>query len=172
MHLFSNGGSLAYVDICTLFKAQGERFEVKCVVLDSAPGQPGAKEAWEAMSIGFPRGALWYPTAALAGTAIGVAWSVKWLFKAKSMVDETYDALNDLGLIGGNAGRLYVYSMADRLVGSKDVERHMKEAKEQGVLVWGLREEMTPHVQHLLLDGERYWAKVEEFWGVVGRRDV
>lgn len=169
VHLFSNGGSLSLADISHVWKKQKEEvLPVKAMILDSAPGSPGLREAWTAMAIGLPKGMFWYPAAAVLAVASLSFWVGKKL-GLSNLVEETRKDLNDGSVIDLGAKRLYVYSEADRLVGWKDVERHASEARERGVEVVLWKAEGSAHVQHMGKPGDenwtRYWRLPIVAWG-------
>ena len=81
------------------------------------------------------------------------------------MVEKVRDGWNDLGLCGEEVRRGYVYSKGDRLVGWRDVERHVAEARGRGC--WVVKEEFgegSGHVVHAREDPVRYWAFVMKVW--------
>ncbi|CZR68770.1 uncharacterized protein PAC_18669 [Phialocephala subalpina] len=167
VHLFSNGGSLSFVDVCSLYKMDtGRILPVKSVVLDSSPGQPTMAEGWAAMSIGLPKGLMWYPAAAVTIGLLGITAFCKNVFGLETIVEKTRTWLNDWTSVDKHAKRLYIYSENDKLVGWKDVERHAEEARKDGVDVDLLRETETAHVQHAFKDSKRYWQRVKEVWEV------
>ncbi|KAK0120295.1 hypothetical protein ONS95_011701 [Cadophora gregata] len=165
VHLFSNGGALTFTDICTVYKRQtGKILPVQAIILDSAPGKPTIQQSWEALSIGMPRGWMWYPSAAVFAFLLGAGAVGRSVFGVYGLVYKTPGLLDDGTLVDGRAKRLYVFSEGDALVGWRDVEAHVEEFKKKGGEVMVLRERDTPHVQHITLDAERYWENVEELW--------
>ncbi|KAE8445044.1 hypothetical protein EG329_013758 [Mollisiaceae sp. DMI_Dod_QoI] len=169
VHLFSNGGSLGFVDVCSLYKnASGRILPVKAVLLDSSPGQPTLQEGWAAMSLTLPKSLLWYPGAALVLFSLAITAIGKNVFGLETLVDKTRGWLNDWTFVDKSAKRLYIYSEADKLTGWKDVERHAEEARKDSVEVSLLKETETAHVQHAFKDSERYWQRVKELLESVG----
>ncbi|CZS94983.1 uncharacterized protein RAG0_04783 [Rhynchosporium agropyri] len=165
VHLFSNGGALTFTDVCTVYRRQTRKmFPMRALILDSAPGQPTAQQGWAAMSIGLPKGLLWYPSAALIWAVLGASVIGKSVFGISGLVYKTAGLLNDGTLVDRRAKRLYVYSEGDQLVGWTDVERHVEEFREGGGGVKVLKEAESPHVQHMILDAERYWMNVQDLW--------
>lgn len=72
---------------------------------------------------------------------------------------------HDPGVFGVGVRRMYLYSVSDRLVPWRFVNRHMEEAVERGIAVEG---EAIPGGGHCALvrgDADRYWRAVERFWG-------
>lgn len=134
------------------------------MILDSAPGNPTLLEGWAAMRHGLPKGLVWYPTAALIWGALGLMFVYKELFGMKSLIDGMREGFLDFEVVDRDAKRLYVYSAVDELVGAEGVAGEVEKAREKGVLVKVLREDNTPHVQHISLDAERYWKSVEDLW--------
>lgn len=137
---------------------------VQAIVLDSAPGKPSMQESWSALSIGFPKGIMWYPSAAMFASLLGISWIGRKVFGYYGLVYKTPGLMNDGTLVDGRAKRLYVFSEKDALVGWRDVEEHAEEFREAGGEVMVLKEAGTPHVQHMILDAERYWENVQELW--------
>ncbi|KAH7346206.1 hypothetical protein BKA65DRAFT_272860 [Rhexocercosporidium sp. MPI-PUGE-AT-0058] len=169
VHLFSNGGALTFTDVCTVYRqSTGKILPVQALVLDSAPGQPTLQESWTAMSIGLPKGLLWFPSAAVFAALLGIGQIGKSVFGIYGLVYKTAGLLNDRTLVDRKAKRLYVFSEKDRLVGYRDVEKHLEEFRQGGGDVLVLKETETPHVQHMILDGERYWENVQKLWRSTG----
>jgi hypothetical protein len=170
VHLFSNGGSLSLLDTCTIYKQElGKILQIKAIILDSAPGQSTLKEAGAALSVGLPRGLLWYPSAMIMAFLLSVAGFSQFIRGTQSIVEIIYKELNNWELVDRSAARLYIYSESDKLVGWKDVERHAMQAEESHVPVKSLRKLETQHVQHMMQtkDREEYWQQVEELWNQV-----
>ncbi|PVH74113.1 hypothetical protein DL98DRAFT_519512 [Cadophora sp. DSE1049] len=165
VHLFSNGGALTFTDVCTVYKRQtGKVMPVQAIVLDSAPGKPTMQESWSALSIGMPKGLMWFPTAAMFAALLGIGWVGRSVFGYYGLVYKSPGLLNDGTLVDGNSKRLYVFSEKDSLVGFRDVEEHLEEFKKARGEVMVLKETETPHVQHMVLDFERYWENVQKLW--------
>jgi len=165
VHLFSNGGTASFTDICSLYRAHaGHVLHVRAIVFDSCPGRPNLTEAWAAMSIGLPRGLLWYPAAATLLLLLGVIAVGRYGLAIPTFIDRIFPKLNDWTLVDRSAKRLYVYSEADRIVAARDPKAHVELAREAGVEVTVLAESETQHVQALVKDGERYWKAVEQLW--------
>ena len=133
VHLFSNGGALTFTDICTIYKRQtGNVMPVQALILDSAPGTPTMSESWSALSIGFPKGIMWYPSAAMFASLLVIAAIGRQVFGYYGLVYRTPGLLDDGTLVDGKAKRLYVFSEGDRLVGWRDVEGHAEEFRRGG----------------------------------------
>ncbi len=140
----------------------------KVIVFDSCPGRPTVTKAWAAMSIGLPRGFLWYPAAASIFVFLGVIAIGKYGLNIPTFIDRNFPKLNDWTLVDREAKRLYVWSEADRIVGSRDPKEHARLAREEGVQVETLEEMETGHMQAHVKDQERYWAAVASLWkGVI-----
>lgn len=165
VHYFSNGGGVAFFDIATLWKAKfGELLKIKAMIIDSAPGNPTIKEAWAAMRLGVPKGLLWYPAAGVIWIAILVIWVQMRVLGMDSLIDRARKGMLDGGVVDREARRLYVYSVKDEICGWKVIEGEVEKARKEGVVVKTLREEETPHVQHMAMQPESYWGSVEKLW--------
>lgn len=164
VHAFSNGGSLSFADLSLLYKEKlGKSLSIKGVVFDSAPGDPGLKEGWAALSIGLPK-AIWYPMALLVWLLLLSSWSMQNIVGRPNIIRRMRRWLLDPSLISSTAPRLYVYSDTDLLVGASDVERHANDAEAAGVRVLRRKVTNSKHIQHALADPEKYWASVLQLW--------
>jgi hypothetical protein len=72
--------------------------------------------------------------------------------------------LNDPGIFNNVVPRVYLYSKADQMVDWTEVEDHADQAASKGWSVEKVRFEKSPHVGHILEDGERYWGAVMNAW--------
>jgi len=116
------------------------------------------------MSIGLPRGLLWYPSAAAILFLLDVIAISRYGLAIPTFIDKIFPKLNDWNLVDKSARRLYIYSEADQIVAARDPKAHLELAKEAGVEVTVLAESDTQHMQALVKDGERYWKAVEQLW--------
>ncbi|KAE9380882.1 hypothetical protein N431DRAFT_136582 [Stipitochalara longipes BDJ] len=165
VHLCSNGGTLTFTDICDIYrKGTGHVLPAKAIVFDSCPGRPTATEGWAAMSIGLPKGLLWYPIAATMLLLLGVIAIGRYGLGIPTFIDRIFPKLNDWSLVDKNAKRLYIWSEADKIVAARDPREHARLAKEEGVSVETLEEKDLAHMTALVKDGERYWGTVGKFW--------
>lgn len=168
VHLFSNGGTLSFTDICAIYKkGTGHVLPAKAIIFDSCPGRPNLTEGWAAMSIGLPKGFSWYPAAAGLLLLLFVVGIGRYGLGVPTMIDKIFPKLNDWELVDKSAKRHYVWSEADKIVGARDCREHARLAREEGVSVETLEEKDTPHVTAHVKDHERYWGTVEKFWGGV-----
>ena len=79
-------------------------------------------------------------------------------------IERIRQALNEKGLMSGEARRCYVYSMKDSMVGWRDVQAHAQDAESKGFVVRRERFESTEHCAHVRVDdGKRYWTIVSDF---------
>ena len=165
VHLLSNGGTLSFTDISEIYKKEtGHVLSAKAIVFDSCPGRPTATEGWAALSLGLPKGLLWYPAAATVLLLLGVIAIGRNGLGIPTFIDRIFPKLNDWSLVDRSAKRLYVWSEADRIVAARDPREHARLAKEQGVSVQTLEETDLPHMTAIVKDGERYWGAVETLW--------
>ncbi len=116
------------------------------------------------MSLGLPRGILWYPAAASIWLLLSVIAIGRYGLAIPTFIDRIFPKLNDWTLVDKGAKRLYVYSEADTIVDARDPKAHLELAKEAGVDVTVLEEKDTLHMQALVKDEKRYWEAVEKLW--------
>jgi hypothetical protein len=164
-HVISNGGTLGFLDACHVYKEQtGNVLPVKALLMDSSPSETNVVQAFNAFSHQLPKGLLWYPGAVLLWMFLAPLALARAVTGYENILDKNWKFLNDWRLVDKDAKRLYVYSDADKLVGADSVEKHAKDAEAKGIDVSLLKEKDTPHVQHMLLDTERYWKTVSDLW--------
>jgi len=116
------------------------------------------------MSLGLPKGLLWYPAAATILLLLGVIAIGRNGLGIPTFIDRIFPKLNDWSLVDRGAKRLYVWSEADKIVAARDPKEHARLAKEEGVSVATLEETDLAHMTALVKDGERYWGAVENLW--------
>jgi len=168
VHLFSNGGSVSFTDMCHVYRQQtGTILEIKAIILDSAPGIPGLGSQWEGLSIHLPKSFGWYPSAGYLAFVLGATWVGEKLKMKESFANQTRKWLNDKTLVDSSARRQYIYSVMDRLVGWTFVEAHAREAMQRGIEVKLLKKEKSVHVRHAFDDREGYWGLVKKLWDEV-----
>jgi Eukaryotic protein of unknown function (DUF829) len=165
VHLFSNGGTLSFSDISALYKKEtGHLLPTKAIIFDSCPGRPTAAEGWAAMSLGLPKGLLWYPAAATILFLLGVIAIGRYGLGMPTFIDRIFPKLLDGEVVDLGARRLYVWSEADRIVNARDPKEHARLAREKGVKVETLEEKETLHMTAHVKDLERYWRAVAKLW--------
>ena len=76
---------------------------VTAIVFDSCPGRPNMTEAWAAMSIGVPKGILWYPAAASILIFLGVIAIGRYGLNIPMFIDRNFSTLNDWTLVDRGA---------------------------------------------------------------------
>lgn len=194
IHLFSNGGSAQLLSLHHYLQSQSSlrlRFPPHLTIFDSAPGQMSYSPTYLALShvllppasrSPFP---LWlfspstlrrFIISSLLHLWVSLLWTsnfVSRLLRLRflesplgKLAREQNDTTPDKGRAEREKGRMYVYSEEDELVGWRDVEAHMAEARARGVKVRGEKFAGTGHVGHARGGGnaERYWEVVKSFW--------
>ncbi|KAI9371737.1 hypothetical protein BJX61DRAFT_510334 [Aspergillus egyptiacus] len=176
LHIFSHGGCNTALQLA-LSLQMGEtplpldRY-LGGIIFDCCPGDTSFQRAFEAATASLPPRSvlaqaigrsLLYP---LIGVMTGLQQS-GWM----SSVRELRAQLNDPGVFGRTASRLYLYSTADRVVRWEDVEAHWREAEAVfgvGVEGCGMVKRVafpgSPHCALVRDHSERYWGEIEMFW--------
>lgn len=67
-------------------------------------------------------------------------------------------------ILGPQVRKLYLYSVADRMVNSEDVQSHIKAARELGYQVGSVLFKHAQHCALMIEDEPKYWAAIERFW--------
>ncbi|CAG8959230.1 hypothetical protein HYFRA_00012588 [Hymenoscyphus fraxineus] len=167
MHLFSNGGAFTGMLLANGYREKmGKVLPVCGMVLDSSPGRTRHEATIRAFSLGMPKNVVLRTIGVFLLRVFLVCWRVNDILRRQpNLIDQVRVELNDPAVFEAGAKRLYVYSVNDDMVEWRDVEEHIKEAKERGYGVEVGRFEGSGHVAHMLFDSERYWGAVERLWG-------
>lgn len=165
-HVFSNGGGLVHMDICTLYKeTNGKLMPIKALITDSFPLRDITfRQAWNAFKVGLPKSVLWWPAAGVMLVICVLYWVTKYVFMQDLSTDYIRKSLLDEKIVDRKAKRLYCYGVKDEIIGWKGVELEIADARRLEVDVKTLRDEVNPHVQYMIKDEKRYWSAVEEVW--------
>ncbi|OJJ74912.1 hypothetical protein ASPBRDRAFT_118537 [Aspergillus brasiliensis CBS 101740] len=169
IHLFSNGGVHTTTTLLSSYKSTtGYTLPINSLLIDSAPGKPSLVGAFRAFSFILPKNVIlkWIGKV-LLGCMLLVMFGMRWVVGAEDEVSKGRRMLNDRSVVGdGVRRRCYVYSEGDGLVDWRDVEEHAVEAEGLfgGECVvrrekWG---KASGHVEHMRVDGGRYWNLVRE----------
>ncbi|KAL3465200.1 hypothetical protein BJX64DRAFT_253395 [Aspergillus heterothallicus] len=174
LHIFSHGGSnIATQLVRSLYSSNNDlhaRFisALRLVVFDCCPGDSAFVRQYNAAAVSLPS-PKHQPIRHLLGKAV-LYPSIGLIYLLQnagimSSVEDLRAELNDPGLFGKVARRLYVYSVEDEMVRWEDVERHMKEGRASEFLVHGARFERGEHCALVRVDEERYWRVIWRAWG-------
>ncbi|KAL4943453.1 hypothetical protein BDV06DRAFT_189807 [Aspergillus oleicola] len=173
LHNFSHGGSNIGIQLVRSMKAQNEEDHailvsaLRLVVFDCCPGDSSFQRSFDAAVISLPN-ANDHPILHAAGRSIlypviGTILGLEKIGLAQS-VDALRVDLNRPEVFGGSARRLYLYSAEDEIVRWEDVEGHMKEGREKGYNVDGVRFDTGQHCALVMVDEELYWISVQRAW--------
>lgn len=170
LHMFSNGGvsSTSHL-LATYQRLTGKPLRISSMIIDSAPGTTTITGAMKAFSFALP--GMWFLrflSKIALYTFLVLHALVRKLTGTKDAVTMAREAINDSRLLfginpRGNLKRCYIYSDADELVDWRDVESHAFDAESRG---WSVHREKfigSPHVSHMRVDPERYWATVRKY---------
>jgi hypothetical protein len=168
LHIFSHGGCNTAIQLAhTLNSLPGPdilQTHLRQVIFDSCPGDNSFERAYNATLVSLPP-KLSQSTLAAAAAYLPVA-VVTGLQRAGLMrsVDDLRRELNDPGLFGRKARRLYLVSAADVMVGVEDVMSHAREGVESGFEVGVVRFKEAAHCALIMEDQDRYWSAVRDTW--------
>jgi hypothetical protein len=167
LHAFSNGGASAIWTIARTHRARtGRCLPVSKTVLDSTPGSQSYEISLAAFTVALPKNVIVRAIGSLVLRVFLGMWYVYDLVtRSEKFIDKIRNGLNDTRLFDVGVERLYVYSMADKLVPWEAVEEHAREAEGMGFKVRMEKYRESGHCAHLLNDEKRYWgAVVETLW--------
>ena len=161
LYAFSNGGCAVYFHLVeALTTAASPHYNSVNVigsVFDSCPVKPTVesvgrvqKSIMEQMKNPILRSIVWY----------SVALVLPLLVKTNPVLQRFFD---DLGKMPLQCPHLFLYSKADHLALTDDIEEHMDVRKAHGVKVFSKCWDDSPHVQHYLKYPEEYLKLLDEF---------
>lgn len=169
IHLFSNGGSSMKFYLYKAFASTAKPGESKelpanVTVYDSCPGKFTYGRTMTAFTIGLST--LWkIIMAPFFHSLVITYWLTYIAMRRPDPLKQFSLGHNNKALNSNEVRRAYIYSEADKLVGSDAVEEHIAEAKANGFNVVRVENfKGTPHVAHMRSDEERYWGVVRELW--------
>ncbi|KAK4033276.1 transmembrane protein 53 [Parachaetomium inaequale] len=172
LHVMSNTGGINCAATMNAYTkhTNGAIFPHDMLVCDSTPGStdflPNVGRWSRAMALGAAR---WFPwpfavTQALAAVFLGCLHGFGWLIGATSAAEFSKLAANDARFADEGAKRLYLYSKEDDIIHWEDIEKHAADARQKGFSVTAELFEGTPHVGHMRVHPERYWAAIAAAW--------
>lgn len=170
LHMFSNGGVSTTTHLLAAYrKMTGRSLRISSMIIDSAPGVATVEAAMKAFSFILPtQWIMRYVSKAMLYTFLILHSLFRRATRTLDAVESAREAMNDRRLLTGvgprdSPERCYIYSDGDELVDAQDVERHAIDAKKKGLVVHREKFVGTPHVSHMRVDPERYWAIVKRY---------
>lgn len=166
LHAFSNGGATAaWLLARTIRQRSGKSLPVSKICFDSAPGTQDYNRSLAAFALALPKNRfLKFLGMLLLRIFLAMWFEYTYIRGTEKFLDILRKGLNDTQLFPNTATRLYIYSIADKLIKWQDVESHAKEAEGHGCKVQMCKYVDSGHVAHLLRDGKRYWSAVVGLW--------
>jgi hypothetical protein len=166
LHVFSHGGAHKACQLAILWRTHNASpLPVSSMVLDSTPGHGTYKRSLEAIRASMPQSsvvrALGVP---LAHVYLATSWTLGTIFRFENVVQRLRVGLNNSDLFPLRAGRLYLYSKADKMVFWKDIEEHADTAEALGLEVTKVSFQASSHAGHIMEDANKYWDAVRTVW--------
>lgn len=166
LHTVSNGGASSMMYVAELLQERsGRALPISAHIIDSAPGEANFWVDLRAISTGFPKN----PIVNFVGKAMLLILMV--IYQVLGRITGTEHPITMLrnrlsrpDLFPTKAPRVYIYSKEDQMVGYKDVERHIAQARQDGWKATAEEFKGSQHVSHMPHDKERYWKIVQDTW--------
>ncbi|EHK20140.1 uncharacterized protein TRIVIDRAFT_48266 [Trichoderma virens Gv29-8] len=170
-HVFSNGGLHTAIHLTLSLRDTKEKAEpldlrlyLDGIIIDCCPGQTDYMRTYNGAIVSLP--------STLFGQLLGkpllfLAVTLSTSLTHAGLVAGVKDyrrQLNDANVFGSLARRLYLYAKEDVVVGYKDVELHIKEAKEKGYEVENVCFLNSRHCSLPRGNEEKYWEIIKNFW--------
>lgn len=171
MHVFSNGGANIATQLVTAINSTlslvGERspLELRQIVFDSCPGDPGTNAMYRAASESLPRSHPLRPLgcAILYLVVAGIA-GLEVVGIRKKLGKTMRDQFNDPGVFDKAAWRLYLTSNADVMMDTVDVQAHRDQALASGLRADTIVFEKAGHCALVLENEAVYWGAIARCW--------
>lgn len=169
LHFFSNGGGFTGMLLARCYKKKmGKPLPATATVLDSMPGRVRLQAQVRAFMVALPKNMIIRAIATLILWISYPLFRLRYLLTGRvDVVEEVRLAINDKSLFERDAPRVYIYSMADDMVESRDVEEHADAAEKLGCTVSREKFLTSGHAAHMIQDPERYWGIVQKLWSTV-----
>lgn len=168
MHAYSEGGSNKAVEFVEAYHTStGTRIPCSALCLDSTPGLPRYRRLVNALKLSLPPHPVLQASGGLiGGVLLGGIWVAYCGFKGfeNNPISQTRHRLLDDNHWDLGAPRCYLYSEADALISSVDVEEHARETIEMGIPIVDAKFENSAHCKHTAEDSSRYWDAVLQVW--------
>ncbi|KAK8734264.1 hypothetical protein OTU49_006095 [Cherax quadricarinatus] len=172
-HIFSNNGSILYYSMTKAFtEPDAPNISVKGIIFDSTPSPRRLYSGVRAV-YGATQGSVWKKIFASFGMALymlsyGIL-SVLWtIISGKLPKHPPWALVED----PARCPQLFLYSRADKLISSDDVEFFITERQKLGVPVVAKCWADSPHVQHYRMYPEEYRESVYSFLSLCLSQDV
>ena len=164
VHIFSNGGAVAFCTLASLYRAEtGRPLPVRNMLLDSSPGRATISGAVRAFSASLPRSLfIRLPAKGLLYALMSTIWLLFKIVRRPDPISDMRLDLNNSKLIDQSGRRTYVYSEPDELVDWRDIEDHIKDSDRAGRDVRREKFVGSDHVGHVRVDAQRYWRIVQD----------
>lgn len=172
-HMFSNNGSVLYYYLTqAMAEASAPNILVKGCIFDSTPAPrriySGARAVYEATP-----GSVWMKLCASMGMVLYLlSWgilSVLWTIITGKLPNRPPWALIEEP---AHCPQLFLYSQADKLISSDDIEFFIVERQKLGVPVVTKCWSDSPHVQHYRVHPEEYRDSVYSFLTMCLSQDI
>ncbi|EEA25771.1 hypothetical protein TMatcc_005995 [Talaromyces marneffei ATCC 18224] len=167
VHVMSNAGSKSWSTISKSYlESTGRPLSNAATILDSAPGRWRFGQTWTALSRSLPR--AFFPRMALSfvfGMILCVIQVKDFVTPGPDVLDTVRENLNKVvatRLKGSR--RCYIYSDADDIIGTEDVEEHAKDAQQKGWAVELVKFQGSTHVGHYKQNPETYLEAIQRTW--------
>ena len=169
IHLFSNGGVMKVAHLMRAFKdITGQPMPISSMIFDSAPGVATIESGMKALSFSLPQ---MYILRLISKLGLWLLLVTLQLFrsfmKIPNPMDIAREMINDKALFQPSAKkgliRCYIYSEKDGLIHQHEVEDHIRYSESCGIVVRRERFLDSPHVGHMMMHPDRYWAIVRKY---------
>lgn len=173
VHAMSNTGAIFAAAIVVGYQQRhgtDKTFPHKLFVFDSTPGSldfASQVGRWsQAMAVGTAKFFPW-PFVITQGLWYAFLWA-NWAWECLRGSEPAgvwaNRVMNDGSIISTESSRLYLYSKEDEIIGWKDLEENVAQAKTLGYRIELEMFEGSSHVGHMRLHPEQYWNKVSSCW--------
>ncbi|KXN82982.1 Transmembrane protein 53-B [Leucoagaricus sp. SymC.cos] len=175
IHSFSNGGCFQLITLGKILSVRqpesstnSPRCTASAIIFDSCPGNASYTATRRAFASVISHPVMRILMNLLVTCLFCIQLVLKHVFRKKPVIDVMRAKLNGpkvLPWLSRGTPRLYLYSEGDEMVAAEAVEKHMEDAKANGLNVSSEKfGRESKHVAHARTDPQRYWVAINRLW--------
>ena len=161
IHAFSNGGCFTLTKIMDAMRPVV--LKPRWVIFDSSPGIPTLRSNIMSFTMITRWRILKAMVALLVLMTLGIYKVLNLCLRLRDLPTRMREQLNSELFINRSVPRMYLYSIADKLIDYRSVEAHMADAAARGYAVESKRWDGSAHVNHMRDHPVEYWETIQKF---------
>ena len=161
VHVFSNGGCFTLTKIMDAIRPIV--LKPRQVIFDSCPGIPTLRSNIMSFTMITRWRVVKVMIAVVVLMTLGIYKALALCLGLRDLPTRMREQLNSELFMDRSVPRLYLYSIADKLIDYRSVEAHMADAAARGYDVESKRWDDSEHVSHMRVHPVEYWETIQKF---------